>query len=160
MGADAYIEKPFSHQFLTKQVDNLLRNRANILSHFANSPFEDVRVVAHSKIDEQFLKKLNEYILENLKCVNLDINALAYHMNMSRPTFYRKVKSISCLSPKELVNVTRLRIAAELLSTKDYRVYEVSNMVGYSSQTIFGKNFQKHFNLTPTEYLSSLKQDA
>ena len=159
VGADAYIEKPFSHQYLIKQIDNLLKNRAKIIDHFSNSPFEDVRVMAHSKTDELFLKKLNDYILDNLESTSLDIDTLAYHMHMSRPTFYRKVKSISALSRKALIDLTRLRKAAELLATNDYKVYEISKMVGYASQTVFGKNFQKHFKLTPMEYLSSLKED-
>lgn len=157
VGADAYIEKPFPHQYLTIQISNLLKNRAKIIDHFAHSPFEDVRVMAYSKTDELFLKKLNDYILDNIQLSDLDMEMLAYHMNMSKPTFYRKVKSISSLSPKNLVKLTRLRKAAELLASNDYKVYEVAKMVGYSSQTVFGKNFHEHFNLTPIEYMASWK---
>jgi DNA-binding response OmpR family regulator len=157
-GADAYIKKPFSPEFLQVQVTNLLKNRSKIKEHFASSPFEDTRVMAHSKTDELFLKKLDEYIQQNITDMNLDIDQLADHMNMSRPTFYRKIKSISSLSPKELVNVTRLKKAAKIIAANDHKIYEIAKMVGYSSQSILGKNFQKHFGMSPLEYTASLNQ--
>lgn len=155
-GADAYVEKPFSPEYLIVQINNLLKNRAKIKDHFAHSVNEDVRIMAHSKTDELFLKKLDEYIHKNIRNTSLDIDMLADHMNMSRPTFYRKIKSISSLSPRELINITRLRKAAVLLASRDYKVYEIADIVGYGSQTVFGKNFQKQFKMTPMEYVSSL----
>lgn len=157
VGADAYVQKPFSPDFLLLQVANLLKNRYKIRAHFASSPFEDTRVMAHSKTDELFLRKLDDYIQQNISNTDLDIDQLAYHMNMSRPTFYRKVKSISEISPKELVNITRLKKAAKLIAENNYKLFEVSQMVGYSSQTIFGKNFHKHFSMTPNEYAMQLR---
>lgn len=155
-GADAYIQKPFSPQFLQLQIANLLKNRLKIKEHFASSPFEDVRVMAYSKTDEQFLKKLDEYIRKNLRDTKMDIDRLADHMHMSRPTFYRKIKSLSSLSPKELIDVTRLKKAAELITRNEYSMAEIARQVGYSSQSVFGKNFQKHFHISPMDYLDSL----
>lgn len=159
VGADAYVQKPFSPDFLMLQVTNLLKNRNKIKEHFASSPFDDTRVMAHSKTDELFLKKLNDYIQLNMSSADLDIERLADYMNMSRPTFYRKIKSISSLSPKELVNITRLKKAAALISENTYKLYEITTMVGYTTQSIFGKNFQKHFSMSPMEYAASLKRE-
>ena len=35
------------------------------------------------------------------------------------------------------------------------KIYEVAEMVGYKSQTSFGRNFHKHFGMTPTEFEKS-----
>jgi DNA-binding response OmpR family regulator len=156
VGADAYIRKPFSPELLQVQIANLLRNRLKIKDHFANSPFEDIYVTAHSRTDQQFLKTLDDYIRSHLKDPDLDIDGLAEHMNMSRPTFYRKIRSLSSLSPKELVDRTRLKKAAELIAQNEHSLAEITSMVGYSSQSVFGKNFQRHFHLTPMEYFNSL----
>jgi AraC-like DNA-binding protein len=78
-------------------------------------------------------------------------------MNMSKATLYRKIKSISDLSPNELINISRLKKAAELLAEGNYKIYEVSDMVGYSSQNNFGRNFLKQFNMTATDYLNKMK---
>jgi len=78
-------------------------------------------------------------------------------MNMSRVTLYRKIKAISNLSPLELINIIRLKKAAELLAEGDYKIYEISAIVGYSSQSNFARNFLKQFGMTATAYLA-LKQ--
>lgn len=160
VGADLYIQKPFSPELLQLQIANLLKNRLNIKAHFASSPFEDVRVMAHSKTDEAFLKKLDEYIRKNIKDTNIDIDQLAEHMHMSRPTFYRKIKSLSSLSPKELIDITRLKKATKLIAQNEFTLFEVAKAVGYSSQSLFNKNFQKYFNVTPLDYINSLIKDT
>ncbi len=159
VGADAYIQKPFSPELLQVQIANLLKNRLKIKEHFASSPFEDVRVMAHSKTDEAFLKKLDDYIRTNIKDPNIDIDDLAEHMFMSRTTFYRKIKSLSSLSPKELIDITRLKTAAGLNAQNEFSLFQISKMVGYSSQSLFSRNFQKYFKVSPIEYLNSLPRE-
>lgn len=155
LGADAYIEKPFATEYLQVQIANLLANRNKIKEYFAHSPLAHIKSIAHTKSDECFLDKLNEHISANLDEQDLDVDKLAKLMNMSRPTLFRKIKSIADLTPSELVNITRLKKAAELLAEGDYKIYEVADMVGYNSQTAFGRNFFKQFGMTPTEYQKS-----
>ncbi|WP_374164854.1 response regulator [Arcticibacter sp. MXS-1] len=154
LGADAYIEKPFSPEYLQVQIANLLSNRNKIREYFAKSPLVNIRTMAYSRADESFLEKLNVVIRENISNINLDVEHLASYMNMSRPTLYRKIKAISNLTPNELINVTRLKKAAELLQEGKYKIYEISDMVGYSSQTHFGRNFSKQFGMSPSEYIA------
>ena len=153
LGADAYIEKPFSPEYLQVQIANLLANRSKLREYFASSPLVHIKSIAHSRADEQFLEKLNECIYSNLEDVDLDVDKLAKVMNMSRPTLYRKINSISDLTPNELINITRLKKAAELLAEGQYKIYEVSDMVGYNTQTNFGRNFLKQFGMTPSDYM-------
>ncbi|MBT2560916.1 DNA-binding response regulator [Pedobacter sp. ISL-68] len=160
VGADLYIKKPFSPQLLRVQVANLLQNRLKIKAHFASAPFEDVRVVANSKIEEAFLKRLDEYVRKNIQDPYLDIDQLAEHMHMSRPTLYRKIKAISALSPKELIDVTRLKKATKLIAQNEFSFFEIAKMVGYSSQSLFNKNFLRYFKVTPQEYMNSLSKDT
>ena len=154
LGADAYIEKPFSPEYLQVQIANLLTNRNKIKEYFASSPLVHIKSMAYSKADELFLEKINDSISRNLEDTEMDVEKLAKLMNMSKPTLYRKIKSLSDLSPNELINITRLKKAAELLVEGNYKIYEVSDMVGYASQTNFGRNFLKQFGMTPSDYLS------
>ena len=153
LGADAYIDKPFSKEHLQAQIASLLNNRNMIREFFASSPLVHIKTMAHSKADEKFLEILNETIYANLEDLELDVEKLAKIMNMSRITLYRKIKAISILTPLELINITRLKKAAELLAEGEYKIYEISNRVGFSSQSNFARNFQKQFNITPTEYM-------
>ncbi|MCG2614066.1 response regulator [Terrimonas sp. NA20] len=159
IGADAYIEKPFSPEHLQVQIANLLSNRNKIREYFASSPLVHINTMAYSKADEQFLEKLNEAIYHNIENIELSVDQLADVMNMSRATLYRKIKAISDLTPNELINVTRLKKAAELLAEQDYKIYEVAEMTGFGSQTNFGRNFTKQFGISPTEYILMKKTD-
>ncbi|HET8737669.1 MAG TPA: two-component regulator propeller domain-containing protein [Pricia sp.] len=156
-GADAYIEKPFTMEYLRVQIANLLENRKNIIEHYSSSPLAHIRSIAHTKTDETFIKKLDEVIESNISDPHLNVEVLAEIMNMSRSTLYRKIKEMSDLSPNELVSIAKLKKAAELLRTGDYKVYEIAEMVGYNSQTSFGRNFQKQFDMTPTEYMKGVQ---
>ena len=155
IGADAYIEKPFSKEHLQAQIASLLNNRQKIREFFASSPLVHIKSIAHSKADERFLESLNNTICENIEDMELDVEKLAKFMNMSRITLYRKIKSISVLTPVEVINITRLKRAAELLSEGDHKIYEVADLVGFKSQSNFARNFLKQFNVTPTEYMHS-----
>ncbi len=157
LGADAYIEKPFSNEHLKAQIASLLTNRNTIRQYFSSMPLVHMKSMAHSKADEKFLEALNELIVQNIDDADLDVNKLACMLNMTRVTLYRKIKSISQLTPAELINVTRLKKAAELLATGEKKVYEIADDVGFSSQSTFTRSFQKQFNKTPTEYMNELK---
>lgn len=155
IGADAYIEKPFSKEHLQAQIASLLNNRNIIREYFASSPLVHIKSIAHTKADEIFLETLHETINRYIEDTDLDVEKLAQIMNMSRVTLYRKIKAISVLTPIELINITRLKRAAELLAEGNHRIFEVSYMVGFSSQSNFARNFQKQFNVTPSEYMNS-----
>ena len=159
LGADAYIEKPFSPEHLQVQIANLLTNRVKIREYFARSPLVHMKSMAYSSADEQFLEKLNEAIYNHLEDAELDVEKLARIITMSRPTLYRKIKAISNLTPNELINITRLKKAAELLASGSYKMYEIADMVGYNSQNNFGRNFLKQFGMTPSDYMSMKKAE-
>ena len=74
--------------------------------------------------------------------------------------FHRKIKAISALSPKELIDVTRLKKATKLIAQNEFSFFEIAKMVGYSSQSLFNKNFLRYFKFTPQEYMNSLSKDT
>lgn len=158
-GADAYIAKPFSMDFILLQIDNLLSNRRHVMEYYASSPLSHLKTVAHNKVDEEFIKKLDEIIDQNMEDTNLSVESLADILHMSRSTLYRKIKDISNLSPNELINNARLKKAAELLLSGKYKVYEISEIVGYNSQSSFSRNFQKSFSMSPSEFINNGNQE-
>jgi AraC-like DNA-binding protein len=139
------------------QIANLLANRHKIRQYFANTPLVHINTIAHTREDEAFLEKIYNCILEEIENTELDVEHLCKYVNMSRISLYRKIKAISDLTPHELINITRLKKAAELLSTQQYKIYEVAMMTGYKSQTHFGKNFIKQFEVSPSQYVVQKK---
>lgn len=155
-GAEAYIEKPFSLPYLDAQIHSLFVNRDKTKQFFNKSPLVHMRTMAHTRADEEFLEALQQGILDNIDDVDLDIEKLAQQLNMSRSTLFRKIKDISNLTPNELINIIRLKRAAELLQTKDLKVYEVSGMVGYKHPSNFSRDFSRQFGKSPADFLKTL----
>lgn len=156
LGADAYIEKPFSPAHLQAQIASLLANRQRFREHFITSS----ESIVATNPDQQLMEEINQLILQHIDNTELDVEKLAALMNISRPTLYRKIKTISQLSPHDLINITRLKKAAGLLTTGLYRIAEIADMVGYSSQTNFGRNFLKQFGMTPSEYAQQTRKTS
>ncbi|WP_333574683.1 response regulator transcription factor [Sphingobacterium sp.] len=151
-GADAYIEKPFSPAFLRAQIASLLKNRVKVKEFFIKNPMSQIQHIGQNQSEQEFLLKIEEIIMQHLDDPQFNVDKMADILCMSRPTLYRKINVVSSLSPNELINLTRLRKAAELLIQKQYKVYEISNLLGYSSATHFSRNFQKQFGQSPTEF--------
>lgn len=153
LGADAYIEKPFSKEHLQAQIASLIANRSMIREYFASSPLAHIKRPEYSKADERFVEALKQTIFTHLEDITLDVEKLAAYMNMTRTTLYRKIKALTELSPVEFINRERLKKAAELLSSGEYKIYEVADMAGFSSQSNFARSFQKQFGMSPTSFV-------
>ncbi|MHB9055978.1 MAG: hybrid sensor histidine kinase/response regulator [Paludibacteraceae bacterium] len=152
IGADAYIEKPFSIEVLQAQVSSILHNRSKLHEAFKKYPYIDAKSFSISKADEDFLKKLNNVIQNNLSNPEFNNDELAEIFNMSRASFYRKIKGILDFTPNEYIRVERLKKAALLLREKDAKINEVCYTVGFSSPSYFSKCFQKQFGVLPKDF--------
>ncbi len=155
--ADAYIEKPFSKEHLLAQISSLIANREIIIEHIAGSPLAHIKL-NQSQEGKVFLDLLNEMIHNHIEERDLDVDELARLMNMTRITLYRKIKAISKHTPNEIINIIKLQKAAKLLAEGKYKVYEVALIIGYTSQSNFARDFHRQFNISPSEFVDSLKK--
>ena len=151
-GADAYIEKPFSMGYLKVQVDTLLTNRRRERESFIHKPYLPVQSSAVNKQEEEFMSRISELIIKNIKQPEFNVEQLAAEMCMSRSSLHRKIKEVSNLTPIDFIRIIRLKKAAELIKEHGYRSSEVCEMVGISSPSYFIKLFQKQFGMTPKQF--------
>lgn len=152
LGADAYLEKPFSVEVLLARIENLLQSREKLRESFLKNPFIGAASVALNKSDEAFIRKLNEVIQESLSESDFNVEDMAERFNMSRASFYRKVKGVLDLTPNEYIRVERLKKAAQLLKEDDYKINEICFMVGFNSPSYFAKCFQQQFGVLPKDF--------
>lgn len=153
LGADAYIEKPFSVEYLHACASNLIQNREKLRQAFTQSPFVAANTMALTKADEEFIQKLNEVIQMNLSNPDFCMENMADGMNMSRSNFYRKIKGVLDLSPNEYLRLERLKKAAQLLKEGENRINEICYTVGFNSPSYFSKCFQKQFGVSPKDFV-------
>lgn len=155
-GSDVYVEKPFSVDYLKAVVKNLLDIRHRLQEKYAATPLAPMETVATTKVDSEFMQKLDMLIRENLTNSQLSVDFLAEQCNMSRSSFYSKIKEMTDITPNELIQITRLKKAAELLKTGKSRISEICYMVGFNSPSYFSKCFQKQFGIKPSDFISEL----
>ena len=151
-GADAYVEKPFSIGYLDARIDNLLEMRRLLREKYSNSPFEPITTLAPTQVDNELLTRMQALIDENLGNPDLNVDFLAERLGISRSGLYDKIRSLADVTPHELIQLSRLKKAAEYLAEGKYRVQEVSYMVGINNSSYFSRLFQKQFGVKPSEF--------
>jgi len=152
-GADVYVEKPFSMKYLHKQIENLLQLKISFQKLLASDPSRAVVSMPVSKRDKEFLERLHSNVEEHIGELDFSIDNIAETMFMSRSSFYRKIKSITGMTPNDYLKVLRLNKAAGLLLQGDYAISEICAQTGFSSSSYFAKCFKTHFGILPKDYV-------
>jgi len=149
-GAEAYIVKPFSMEYLKTVAGNLINQRNNVIARFIDKKTEiSVMGKVNSK-DEEFLVHLISFI-ENNYSKDLSIDLLSAECNVSRTVFYNKIKGLTGSSPIDFVRKIKLRIAANLLE-KGYNVSEVAFKMGFNDVKYFSRLFKNQFGYSPSKH--------
>ena len=151
-GADSYIEKPFSINHLKAQINNLIESRRLLRNKYSEMPFVSITTIAGNSADEQFLTRVNDIIERNVSNEDFSIDLFAEELCISRSGLFAKIKTLADITPNELIQLIRLKKAAEYLVQKEYRINEIAYMVGFNNPSYFSKCFQKQFGVGPLEF--------
>jgi len=103
--------------------------------------------------DDKFIKRIKDYVLQNISDSEISTMDLYSHLGMSNSTFYRRLKQLTKLSPVEFIKRIRLNEAASMLKKGNANIAEVAYSTGFSDQSYFTACFKKHFGLTPSNYV-------
>ncbi|MDE3740986.1 hybrid sensor histidine kinase/response regulator transcription factor [Maribacter polysaccharolyticus] len=153
LGADDYIEKPFSLEFVKWKVKNALGTRKELKEKYSKIITPEPSEIEIDSNDEKFIKKLIMIIEESMTDNLLSVEYLASEIGMSRANLYRKIKAIANDTPVNFIKKIKLKRAAQLLKTNNMYISEVAYMTGFNNQKYFGKCFQKEYQMSPTEYI-------
>jgi len=159
-GADAYLEKPLSVDYLDCQIRALIGIRGRLRLKFSKMPYLVMDGDAASPSGNRFMAQVNQYVMDNISNSNLSVEDIAAAVNVSRTLFFSRINSLTGTTPNEFLRSTRLRVAAELLSkSNDLRVTEICYMVGFTSTSYFAKCFHAQFGMLPTEFMEKYRRE-
>ena len=150
-GADAYLTKPFNGNVLKARIKNLIANRKLLKIVFGNDAQQVPTVPVAQSAESQFVEKFRTIIQANLGNSELNVETISHEMGISRAQLYRKIKSITGISPNDIVREARMRRADRLLETTDKSVSEIAYEVGFSSPSYFTKCYREFFGRTPNK---------
>lgn len=152
-GADDYIVKPFNMDVLQTRIRSLLASREQLKKLYGKRFSLDVMGIEVKSADERFSQKLFDVIEKNISNEKLDVELLCTEIGISRANLYRKLKSITELSPMELIRNKRLEMAAKLLKESEMNVSEIASHLGFNSHSYFSNSFKAFYGCTPTEFV-------
>lgn len=156
-GADDFIIKPFNASVLTTRVRNILHTREKLKDLYAKRFSLDALGIEFSSIDEKFMQKLYAMMTKNIANPELNLNAFCREIGMSRANLYRKIKSLTGLSPNEFIRNFRLETAVKILKETNMSVSEVYVAVGFNSLAYFSNCFKSLYGVPPIEYVNARK---
>lgn len=156
--ADMYIVKPFDLMVLKANISNILENREIIrkkLQQASVSPEAPTEEIAMpTNLDNEFMQKATTLVKENLG-KDLTVDTLCAGMNMSRTSFYNKIKALTGMAPNDFIRNIRMQEAATLLRSQKYTVAEVADMMGFADPKYFTDTFKKFYGVPPSIYKKS-----
>lgn len=153
--ADMYITKPFDLMVLRANISNILENREIIRKKLQQasvnieSKTEDIPMP--TSLDNEFMQKVTVLVKENLG-KDLTVDTLCAGMNMSRTSFYNKIKALTGMAPNDFIRNIRMQEAAALLKSERYTVAEVADMMGFADPKYFTDTFKKFYGVPPSIY--------
>ncbi|VBB48421.1 conserved hypothetical protein [uncultured Paludibacter sp.] len=173
-GADDYITKPFSVTYFRARIANLLQQRKKLQQIYRESliPFNDAKeqknaevreykpqIIAIASQDDNMMKKVMELIERNMDNYDFSVEEISQYVGMSRSVFFKKLKSLTGLSPIEFVRDIKMKRAAQLLETGQLMVKEVASMVGILDTRYFARCFKSKFGIIPQEYKNKMAEN-
>jgi signal transduction histidine kinase/DNA-binding response OmpR family regulator len=158
LGADSYMTKPFSSKLLLAKVQNLIENRRKLQQRFAQELILTPKEIAVTTADEEFLTRLQDVLEKNLTKTDFSASKFSDVMFMNRMQLHRKLKALTGLSSSEFLKTQRLKMATQLMKTKDLSVSEIGYTIGFNDPSYFTKCFKQEYGMTPKEYTVKHKE--
>ncbi|MCW9018525.1 MAG: response regulator [Kangiellaceae bacterium] len=169
LSADDYVTKPFDKDELNARISNLIKMRESLYQKFSqsissattsldstvsreNSPSEE----AITTREHEFIQNLNACLNRCYQDPEVRIAKIASDLALSERQFFRKLKSISDMTPNMYLRQFRLEKACALLA-QGMPASSVSLEVGFSSQSYFSKCFRDKYGTSPAKFASANK---
>jgi AraC-like DNA-binding protein len=96
------------------------------------------------------MNKIMIYIRNNYQTASLD--EISNKLKLPNYTISKKIKSMSGLTFKQLLQEERLKVAKSFLENTDSSINLIMEKIGYENKTYFYKIFKERYTMTPHEY--------
>ena len=150
LGALDYIMKPLEE----KELEHALQRAKEVLGQSPlNHVMDKICQVCGEDVNpcDPLLKSLSRYLQENMKN-SVTLEAAAEALNLNKDYLGKQIKAKTGRNFKDLYHSVQIAYAKTLLKNDNYKVYEISEMLGYTSADYFASLFKKVTGLSPAAY--------
>ncbi|MBS1918421.1 MAG: AraC family transcriptional regulator [Bacteroidetes bacterium] len=118
---------------------------------------QQVIAESHHENNHNRLQYVLHYIHENLT-EKIFINNLCNKAYLSRNVFFKWFKEQFGVTPLDYINMERVKLAKQLLSSKQKSIKEIALQCGFSDENYFVRLFKKIEGITPGAYQHCMYQ--
>lgn len=148
--------KKLSYQEFTAIKDlRGLKEKTKELLHEVVKMVSEKRNISSRHFVDESIKYMKTHYAEEIS-----LEAIASKFFLNQAYFSRLFKQYTGNTFTDYLIELRMEKAKELLSQGKYKVYEVSQLVGYRSEKYFFRIFKQYTGCSPTEYYRGKKLDA
>ena len=158
LDVSAYLMKPVSEEEIQKDVSKIIgeiekEHQFNEFSKKQKSVEDLDTVYIKQDKDNDYIK----YVLDKTKeryAEKISIELFSEELGVSSSYLSRKFKEATGTSYLDFLNKYRVQQAIKLLETGKYKVYEISDMTGFSDYKHFSTVFKRYTEVAPSEFMN------
>lgn len=138
-GVKNYLLKPINDEELIDIVSVSIGKNKDVFEEEDNK-LEDIYIEkAREYIETHYFKDINMAVVSNFVSLNYSYFSSLFNKHMG-------------MNFSDYLNYIRIQKSKVLLKNIDYKIHEISEMVGYKNSKHFTKNFKKFEKRTPMEF--------
>ncbi len=161
LGVAEYLLKPVDEEELAQTMDRIKKQIAQRHQEEQRRQYEGSFMAAFlqpGSFESPYVVQAIREIMENYGG-KLTLENVAEKLNISVTYLNKKLKEETSSTFLDLLNRYRVTKAGELLQTGRYKIYEVSDMTGFSDYKHFCAVFKKYTGTVPTGFTKNVKSD-
>jgi signal transduction histidine kinase/DNA-binding response OmpR family regulator/streptogramin lyase len=155
-GASDYMVKPFNFEIMLSRINNILVRKVPVKHVIGKSETAETTHVPTP--DEIFMQKALNIVEMQLSNASFSVEELSRELCMNRVSVYRRVFSLTGLTPIEFIRTVRLQRAAQLLTQTGMNITEVAYEVGFNNPKYFTKYFKMAYHMRPSAYAAAMRK--
>lgn len=153
MGACDYLPKSADERALSQSLQRV-RQMLNSRLHLAPPVLAAIDALGISTepgtLTFRFCRYFSEHYVQGVT-----MEQMAAHFGYSKDYFGKRFRECMTVSFNRFYALLRVEYAKELLGSSNYKIYEISELLGYSSVDYFTKIFREHTGNVPSDYRST-----
>ena len=150
LGVSAYLMKPVDEDELKKNVEKIIQEieKDNQLKQISEKKTVYVKTDADNDYVQHILSATESRYSEKIS-----IESFSEELGVSASYLSRKFKEATGSTYLDFLNKYRVQKAIKLLETGKYKVYQVSDMTGFSDYKHFNSVFKRYTGSAPSEFV-------
>lgn len=136
-----------------------IKNEIRSLKLWLTNYFAWIMDYSASKLnvtETDVIVKAKRYMADNYEDAELSLSKVAEYVELNEKYFTNRFTRETGETFSSYLTALRMQKAKELLKTTTFKVYEISEMVGYHNVEHFNRMFKKLNDITPAQYRKTM----